>query len=261
MTDIEIQRLRENGISEATIQEFIAESKTKSDKGPVQPQPSVQSTLPEIDPNTPSETFIAAKQSGTPTMGQGPSATQTATEIGVAVAPYAGAAALGAAGLYGAGVAREAFKTMREANIEKAKHTQLQYDKLAAAQEKAAGRVPTTNVPKPTTVPTGSNVVQFPTQGPVSPPNTIPQATPQKPTMLQRGMDIASKMRELAAKRVTMPGGFRIPVGGTIAGTLGALSYSPDLGPKVPQSGPFRGMEINPQTGRPFTEQELAMYR
>ena len=83
----------------------------------------------------------------------------------------------------------------------------------------------------------------------------------QKPTMLQRGMDIASKMRELAAKRVTMPGGFRIPVGGTIAGTLGALSYSPDLGPKVPQSGPFRGMEINPQTGRPFTEQELAMYR
>lgn len=34
-----------------------------------------------------------------------------------------------------------------------------------------------------------------------------------------------------------------------------------ELGPKVPQSGPFRGMEINPQTGRPFTEQELAMYR
>lgn len=250
MTDIEIQKLRESGISEATIQEFIAESKTKSDKGPVQPQPSVQSTLPEIDPNTPSETFIAAKQSGTPTMGVGPSATQTATEVGMAVAPYAGGAALGAAGLYGAGLARQGFKALREQALAKQASEagiQRRFEERMAQQAGGAKPAPTTTLLDSRGRPIAPTA---PTAAPVAPPSAVPQAPVAQPTMLQRGMDMASKIRNLAANRALSIGG----------GAMFALQPS-DLGPKVPQSGPFRGMEINPQTGRPFTEQELAMYR
>ena len=34
-------------------------------------------------------------------------------------------------------------------------------------------------------------------------------------------------------------------------------TYSPELGPRVPQSGPYRGMEINPRTDRPWSPEEL----
>jgi hypothetical protein len=34
-----------------------------------------------------------------------------------------------------------------------------------------------------------------------------------------------------------------------------------NYGAQFPQSGPYRGMEINPRTGRPWTPQELQQYR
>jgi hypothetical protein len=34
-------------------------------------------------------------------------------------------------------------------------------------------------------------------------------------------------------------------------------THSTELGPKVPQSGPYRGMEINPRTGRGWSPEEL----
>lgn len=34
-------------------------------------------------------------------------------------------------------------------------------------------------------------------------------------------------------------------------------TYSPELGPRVPQTGPYRGMEINPRTGRGWSPEEL----
>lgn len=247
MTEIEIQKLRDNGISEATIQEFISESKTKTDQGPVQPGATVQNTLPEINPNTPSETFTAAKQAGVSTMGQGPSATQTATEVGMAVAPYAGGAALGAAGLYGAGLARQGFKALREQALAKqASEAGIQRRFEERMAQQAGGAKPATT---PTLLDSRGRPIA-PTSAPIAPPSTVPQAPAAQPTMLQRGMDMASKIRNLAASRALSIGG----------GAMFALQPS-DLGPKVPQSGPFRGMEINPQTGRPFTPQELAMYR
>lgn len=44
--------------------------------------------------------------------------------------------------------------------------------------------------------------------------------------------------------------------------TLGAqlMAHSPDLGPAVPSAGPYRGMEINPNTHRPWTKEELDQY-
>jgi hypothetical protein len=41
---------------------------------------------------------------------------------------------------------------------------------------------------------------------------------------------------------------------------VGLMTYSPNLGPQVPSAGPARGSEINPQTGRPWTQFELDRY-
>lgn len=82
----------------------------------------------------------------------------------------------------------------------------------------------------------------------------------QGSSMLQKGMDVATKMREIAAQRVTMPGGVRAPIGPALLGGLGAATYSGDLGPTTPTTGRMRGMEINPMTGRPWTKQEIQMY-
>ena len=49
------------------------------------------------------------------------------------------------------------------------------------------------------------------------------------------------------------------PVARGAAGA-GLMAYSPNLGPQVPTAGPARGAEINPATGRPWTEFELARY-
>jgi hypothetical protein len=47
-----------------------------------------------------------------------------------------------------------------------------------------------------------------------------------------------------------------------IGGTAASLAlYPSSLGPPVPQSGPYRGMEMNPNTGRPWTRQELEALR
>jgi hypothetical protein len=74
--------------------------------------------------------------------------------------------------------------------------------------------------------------------------------------MVQRGMDIASKMRQIAAERVIQSAA-RAGVGATAALTPGNVGQNYPF----PTSGPMRGMEINPQTGAPWTPQELQAYR
>lgn len=101
-----------------------------------------------------------------------------------------------------------------------------------------------------------------PPAAPVAPGNVIqgpwtqaPAAT-QQPSIIQRGMDIAGRMREMAAQRV-LPAAGQMARGGGIAA---AAMYSPELGPKVPSTGRMRGMEINPLTRRPWTPDQLAAY-
>ena len=68
---------------------------------------------------------------------------------------------------------------------------------------------------------------------------------------LEKGMRISRMIQELAAKKVLGNMVRGAGVGGA------ALTYSPPLGPKVPMQGQYKGMEINPNTGRPWTQQEI----
>jgi len=98
-------------------------------------------------------------------------------------------------------------------------------------------------------------------RAPVAPTAPVAPAAPAPaPTApAQTGIiDKASQMvRQLAANRVVQ-GAARI--GGVTAGVLGVPSNIGQNYP-FPQSGPLRGSEINPSTGRPWTKQELDAYR
>lgn len=145
----------------------------------------------------------------------GTSAASVATTGGLAVAPYIGTAALGAGGLYGAGLAKQAFDAYREGTAAKQAHTDLQYKKMEAAANRAAGNVsgqqmrpvaptatynvPTSNVPQmraplPTAAPVApSPMPGAPTVGPVAPAGMAPaQGTPS----------IMNRMQALAANKV-----------------------------------------------------------
>ena len=100
------------------------------------------------------------------------------------------------------------------------------------------------------------------------------QAAQNQPGIIQQGMDYASKIRQLAYEKALQGArgvGTAIeaaaPTAEAIAsrmapyvkagGALGAMTYSAPLGPQVPMQGPYKGMEINPMSGRPWTPQEL----
>ena len=86
------------------------------------------------------------------------------------------------------------------------------------------------------------------------------QAPSRAPTMLERGTDIAKKMREIAASKVTGPAPYAPYVRGATA--VGAFAMPGNTGQEYPfpQKGPMRGMEINPATGQPWTPAELQQY-
>lgn len=79
-------------------------------------------------------------------------------------------------------------------------------------------------------------------------------------SMVQRGMDYANKMRQIAAEKVMAGARAVAPVVAPVAVGLGAMLTPSNANQNypVPQKGPYRGMEINPMTGRPWTAQELA---
>lgn len=95
---------------------------------------------------------------------------------------------------------------------------------------------------------------------------TRPQ--PQAPSMMQQGMDMFNKMRQIAAQRVMPAAGEMfssaspyIKGAGGVAAALTPGNIGQNYGAQFPQAGPMRGMEINPNTNRPWTPQELAMYK
>jgi len=84
------------------------------------------------------------------------------------------------------------------------------------------------------------------------------QAASRPPTMMERGVDMAKKMRDIAATRV-LPA--VAPVARAAGGVTAALMPG-NMGQNYPfpQSGPMRGQEINPMTGQPWTAAELQQY-
>ena len=88
--------------------------------------------------------------------------------------------------------------------------------------------------------------------------------------ILQQGMDYASRIRQLAMERVIQPVAEAAPgVARTVApfaraaGGITAAVMPGNVGQNYPfpTSGPMRGQEINPTTGRPWTPEELTAYR
>jgi hypothetical protein len=87
------------------------------------------------------------------------------------------------------------------------------------------------------------------------------QAASRPPTMMERGVDMAKKMRDIAASRVTPIAQAVAPIARAATG-VGAMVMPGNMGQEYPfpQKGPMRGMEINPNTGQPWTPAELQQY-
>lgn len=110
-----------------------------------------------------------------------PTATAAATTGAMAVAPYVGTAALGAGGLYGASVAKQAFDAYKQGNAVKQAHIDLQYEKMA----NKAGNAPVSSVaPSPLVDQYGKPI---PTSGSVNPAaQAATQAQPAQASMKSR---------------------------------------------------------------------------
>jgi len=115
-------------------------------------------------------------------------------------------------------------------------------------------------------------------------PAAAAPAAARAPGLVQQGMDMARKIQQMAFEKV-MQGGRAVAPYAQAAGE-GLVSAGQAVAPyaraaaapvavgltaalmpgnaggaqmMVPQKGPYRGMEINPMTGRPWTAQELAV--
>lgn len=76
-------------------------------------------------------------------------------------------------------------------------------------------------------------------------------------TAVDRGAEYASKIRELAAQKA-MQAAPLVRAGAGIAAAVTPGNVGQNY--NVPQAGPLRGSEINPETRRPWTPEELARY-
>jgi hypothetical protein len=274
MTEQDIAKLRSAGFSDADIDDY-AKNEAKGNQ-PGQ-QPARQEELPEVDLNQPSETLKNATANGTPTTNPG-SYVSDALAIGQGLVPSgstikdvvipAGEGYLAYKGLQG-------WRDASKANQARAA-ADLAAEQGRAARFAARAPVPTPTAPVAPVAPAGA-----PVSAPVA-PSAAPAVNPQaaqaaraNPSMIQRGMDYANQMRQIAAQRVQQgvasAGDAASAVaqrmapyaraGGGIAAALMPGNVGQDYGSSFPQSGPYKGMEINPNTGRPWTQQELAQFK
>jgi len=98
--------------------------------------------------------------------------------------------------------------------------------------------------------PIGGPAVPTPLPAPAPAPAPV-----QQPSMIQQGMQYANKVRELAMSKLLQGPG--LAVKGGVAAMAALTPANQNQNYPVPQKGPYRGMEINPMTHRPWTEQEL----
>lgn len=263
MTEAEVEKLRAGGISDAIILEMQKEESTA--KGQAAPAAEASSELPEVDPNTPSRVYSQAQTNQTPTVGPEQSWTQTGLEavsgVGGAVAPYVIPGVLTAAGLAGgskllgaAKTAADAYKTGVATAADTAqRNVALQEARMAERAARAGGQMRPV-VPTTAAVPAGA----VPTPGPVAPAGVptapaAPVARAAEQGIVSRAGDIVKRLalEKLAPMAANLAKG---------ANAAALATYSSDLGPKTPQAGRMRGMEINPLTGAPWTPEQIAQY-
>lgn len=188
-----------------------------------------------------------------PTIEASPSAVAT-TGI-MAAAPYLAPAAVGAAGLYGANLARQGINAMRENAAARAaaeQGIQQRFEQRMGQQAAQAARPVAPATPQIL----GPSGQPLPPSGPVAPQGMPPQAA-----TAMRGAQAAEAVagpnnwmqQALNMARQYAPSVARAGVG------LAALAPT-STGPAVPSTGRMRGMEINPLTGQGWTREQIAQY-
>jgi hypothetical protein len=183
----------------------------------------------------------------------------------------------GAAGAY------KGIDAWRQASLAKQAQAAAEMQTEKGRMTRFNARVPTT-MPSPTTTmpsPT-TGFPRGPVSGPISPgnvpvvresvgvrnmPGTAATGTAATGVMA-RGAEYAAKIRELAAQKALQ--GAQIlnqpaaPISNLVKGGVGATAalMPGNVGQNynVPTTGPLRGSEINPETRRPWTPEELARY-
>jgi hypothetical protein len=228
---------RQAGYSDEEIDAYLSQ---ESNKKKTAPAPTVVSEVGE----PPAPTTVVPEAGG--------GVAGAATTAGLAVAPYVATGAAGAAAALGANKLYGAWKQSAQA-------AQALADAKLASEQGIAQRAAARAMPMP--APSGPVAPQildaagrpFAPTAPVAPtaPPAAPMAPaqPAQPSMIDRATQM---VRQLALDKVVKGG-----LGAAAALTPGNIGQNYNF----PQSGPLRGSEINPQTGRPWTQQELAAYR
>jgi hypothetical protein len=238
------QAAKAAGYTDAEIDAYEAEQKQKG-----APAPEVSGTEPPPPPPP------SATQNETSDVNYG----ELATTMGLAAAPYVlpaagiglGTAAALKVGGWGrdlASSARDVGQAMKSQSAVAEKNIELQRERMGERVARNAPRAAPTQIlgpsgqPLPPSTPT-------PVSGPVAP----------SPTASQPG--IAERVRQIAMQRIAPVAQAVAPVARAATG-VGAALMPGNAGQNYPfpQSGPMRGQEINPATGRPWTAQELQQY-
>jgi hypothetical protein len=232
MTEDQVERLRQAGISDDVIRDMMSKD-------------SAAPSAAYIDPTTPSETFSQATAAGAPTMGPESNYTQLGAEAAMLVPDalkYVGGAALGGLGYYGLKKAGQAVA-----------------NRPVAAP--VAPVAPAPAAPVPTTFSGGANPdfdqrLSKPYMRPTVPGQPVVGA----PQTAGIGKDIAIEkfVRDTALQRVIRAAA---PMARAAGGAYAAFAPG-NMGQNYPfpTSGPLQGQEINPATGRPWTPAELQEY-
>jgi hypothetical protein len=244
MNQEQIDKLRAAGYTDDDIRDFAA-TQPKLGNAPTQ---TTDETLPEIDVTKPSTTMQQAEAAGVPTGARESSfISDVMTAAPVVLAENAGKVALGGlgAGALGAGAMYKRGKAL-ELETEKLRQQGIQnrFDAKMAQQAANQAAKVTPVAPSPILDASGRPMTA---SAPVVPQGMAP--APKAPS-------ITAQIRALAANKI-------MPMAGSLAkGSVGPgmAMYSGELGPKTPQVGRMRGMEINPLTGRPWTPDQIKQY-
>jgi hypothetical protein len=274
MDQQQIDKLRAAGYTDDDIRDYVSNQPQLATGSPTQTQPE---TLPEIDVTKPSDTLSQAEAAGVPTGARESSFfSDVITAAPVVLAENAGKLAVGAGGVGGLLAANQVRKGMQaSANARNAQsaaqmaQAQAAMEQARAAQMQSQGiqqrfeakqalkpiapspildqygrAIPTAAQPvAPSAMPTGTApMAQAPAQPALRGPSMIDKTT--------------SMIRQLAANKVVQG----LAKGANVLGGAQMAAYSSELGPKTPQVGRMRGMEINPMTGAPWTPQQIAQY-
>lgn len=271
----DVQAAKAAGYSQEEIDAYLQAKPKTEVMAPVAPGQ-------EVDPGEPPP---PPSDQGYQQAGEGNYLPAVGTAV-AAAAPYAVPAIATGAGLYGAakvgGWGRDMLNTAKE-GMEAYRHgvntaNEIAQRNVALQQAKMAERAAR-----------GGQVVQQAAQGgqqafqqmgqqlarapaaPVAPAAPAPAA--QQPGVMQRGMDYARQMQRIAADKVMQGARAAAPIAESAAGAAramapAAIGLTSALMPgnagqryNFPTTGKYAGQEINPMTGRPWTQQELAQYR